>query len=113
MFLFNSRTKKIIRWIWGFFAILIILSMIVVYSGFVQLATTQDQQQAEIPDEVLEQLAQQRNASTSPELEELMRQLSASGTVNIATPTIERTSTTPPPVTETPKEPVPQLKFGL
>jgi len=34
MFLFNKRTKKIIRYIWGVFAVLIIISMVFAYSGF-------------------------------------------------------------------------------
>jgi len=32
-FLFSKRSKKAIKWIWGFFAILIIISMIFAYSG--------------------------------------------------------------------------------
>ncbi len=110
MFLFNSRTKKVIRWIWGVFATIIILSMVVVYSGFVSLARLPEQQPVDVPPEVLEQLSQQQNASTSPELQQLLEQLAASNTVDIATPTIERI---PPEAPQAPKEPVPQLKFGL
>ncbi|MBP9749362.1 MAG: hypothetical protein KBD21_01355 [Candidatus Pacebacteria bacterium] len=112
MFLFNSRTKKVIRWLWAVFAILIILSMIIAYSGFVTLATLPTSQSVDVPQEVLDQLAQQKNASNTPEIEALLKQLSASGTVNIATPTIERTpaSSTPP---EPPKQTVPQLKFEI
>lgn len=32
-FLFHEKTKKAIKWIWGGFALLIILSMIFAYSG--------------------------------------------------------------------------------
>jgi hypothetical protein len=31
--LFHKKTKKAIKWIWGFFALLIIISMIFAYSG--------------------------------------------------------------------------------
>jgi hypothetical protein len=32
-FLFSKRAKKAIGWVWGFLAVLIILSMIFAYSG--------------------------------------------------------------------------------
>ena len=32
-FLFSKKTKTAIKWVWGVIAILIILSMIFVYSG--------------------------------------------------------------------------------
>lgn len=32
--LFHKKTKKIIRYVWMVFAVLIILSMVIVYSGF-------------------------------------------------------------------------------
>jgi len=38
--LFNKRTKKVIKYIWGGFSLLIILSMIFAYSGFSLLART-------------------------------------------------------------------------
>jgi len=32
-FLYHKNTKKVIRWFWGVFAIIIILSMVLAYSG--------------------------------------------------------------------------------
>ena len=31
-FLFNEKTKKAMKWVWGFFAVLIIVSMVILYS---------------------------------------------------------------------------------
>lgn len=38
--LFHKRTKKAIKYIWGAFSILIVVSMVVTYSGFTLLAGT-------------------------------------------------------------------------
>gem|GEM_PF-5915685 len=38
--LFHKRTKKVIKIVWGVFASLIMLSMIITYSGFTLLART-------------------------------------------------------------------------
>lgn len=32
-FLFKKKTKTVIKWVWGFFAVLIALSMLLAYSG--------------------------------------------------------------------------------
>jgi predicted PurR-regulated permease PerM len=40
MFLYNKRTRKVIRALWAVFAILIILSMVFAYSGFTALPAT-------------------------------------------------------------------------
>lgn len=31
-FLFDDKTKKVMKWVWGAFAVLIIISMVVLYS---------------------------------------------------------------------------------
>jgi predicted PurR-regulated permease PerM len=40
MFLYNKRTRKVIRALWAVFAVLIILSMVFAYSGFTALPAT-------------------------------------------------------------------------
>lgn len=117
MFLFSKRSRKIIKWIWGFFAVVISLTMVIAFSGFTSLATLSSQPEAqEIPPEVLAELEAQRNGTGSPELRALLENLNASGTVELATPTIERTK---PEVEAVPSEPVevapsvPELNFSL
>jgi hypothetical protein len=61
MFLFSKKTRNVIKYAWAVFAVLIILSMVIAYSGFVSLATTPAPQPTpiEIPDEALAELEQQ------------------------------------------------------
>ena len=124
MFLFTKRTKNVVKWFWIFFASIIILTMIFAYSGFASLAgTAQPVAQNTIPPEVLADLEAQQNGSTSPEIQALIDKINASGTVQFATPTIEREPGDTPPPTEAPQElpkptetaqpPVPQLNFGI
>ena len=122
MFLFTKKTKNVVKWFWIVFASLIIVSMVVAYSGFAMLASVSHTPQPhEIPPEVLAQLEEQRNGTTSPEVQALIEQLQASGTVDVATPTIEREGGEPPisapealpEPTETEQPPVPQLQFDL
>lgn len=63
MFLFNKKTRNIIKYAWGFFAVLITLTMIIAYSGFATLARPQPEQ-PEIPEEVRQQLQLQREGIT-------------------------------------------------
>ena len=66
MFLFNKKTRNIIKYMWAVMAVLIVLSMIFAYSGFTSLTqTTANQQQIEIPPEVQAQLELQKNGSTT------------------------------------------------
>ncbi len=46
MFLYNKRTRKVIKYFWGFFAILIIISMVITYSGFSRIRNQQTAQQS-------------------------------------------------------------------
>jgi hypothetical protein len=45
MFLYGKRTRKLIKFFWGFFAILVILSMVITYSGFTRYSHTTQQTQ--------------------------------------------------------------------
>jgi len=62
MFLFNKRTRNVIKYMWGGFATIIILTMILAYSGFTKLTGTssQTQEPIEIPAEVRAQLQAQQ-----------------------------------------------------
>jgi glucan phosphoethanolaminetransferase (alkaline phosphatase superfamily) len=42
MFLYTKRSRKIVRYLWIIFAILIIISMVVAYSGFTLIAPQQN-----------------------------------------------------------------------
>ena len=117
MFLYSKRSRKVIKWIWGVFAVLISLTMIVAFSGFTSLATLSSQPAVQdIPPEVLAELQAQQNGTGSPELRALLESLNASGTVDVATPTIERMQ---PEVEVAPSVPaevaprVPELNFSL
>lgn len=63
MYLFNRRTRNIIKIFWGILATLVILSMVITYSGFTMLARTQPSQPIEISPEDL-----QRPATTTIDL---------------------------------------------
>lgn len=120
MFLFSKRSRNIIKWIWGFFAVIISLTMVIAFSGFTSLATLNNQPQAqEIPPEVLAELEAQRNGTGSPEVRALLEEFGATGTVSVATPTIDRSGAA---ATGTPEEgssepivtpSVPELRFDL
>jgi hypothetical protein len=105
MFLFDKRTKKVIKIIWGIFAVLIIFSMIVAYSGFVSLVGTSATAPQELTPEELAQLNAQ-NVQVSDIVVSTSTTATSTGAVNIETsvPTIERQVQT---------EPVPELRFGL
>ena len=103
MFLFSKRTRNVIKYLWGVFAVLIILSMVFAYSGFTSLtsAPSPTAQTENLPPEAYEALEQaQANLATS----------------STATTTHEDTpmSDTPiVPVTEQLPPPPPPLDFSI
>ncbi|MBP9760479.1 MAG: hypothetical protein KBD24_03915 [Candidatus Pacebacteria bacterium] len=116
MFLFTKKGKKVVKWVWGVLATLVMVSMVLTYSGITMLARTQTTPAQDIPPDVLAQLEAQKNASTSPELRALLDKVNASGTVQLGTGTVQRTGENvpvPPTTPTTPPPPVPQLDFSL
>ncbi len=83
MFLFNKKTRNTIKFVWGILASMVVLSMIITYSGFTALPNAQQgstEQQIEIPPEVRAQLEAQKNGGTiptgddnSPEKQQIMK----------------------------------------
>jgi hypothetical protein len=57
MFLFSKKTRNVIKYAWAVFAVLIIISMVFAYSGFVSLTSSPAPQPTpvEMPAEDLEQ----------------------------------------------------------
>ena len=114
MFLFNKRTRNVIKWIWAVFAILIAFTMIFAFSGFTQLAgpAAQPSAPAELtPEEIaaLQEPApmatssdeQEEWSTSSPELQELLK-------------SIEEDMNNQAPAEETPPAAdVPQLDFSI
>lgn len=101
MFLYTKRSKKVIKWIWGFFALMVSLSMVFAFSGFTNISAVPQAEPMEVPPEVMEKLqaqSQMQNASSSgaemsPELQMLMNQINnttidASGSIQM-TPEIQ------------------------
>jgi hypothetical protein len=113
MYLFNKRTRNIIKVIWGVLAVLIMVTMVITYSGFTMLAGTQ---QPTEPIEVSPEDLLQPNASssidvgslstTSPEIQELLE------SIRTDMETEGETTVTPPP-SEPPAPAVPELNFGI
>jgi nitrogen fixation protein FixH len=72
MFLYNKKTRNIIKYAWGFFAVLIAFSMIFAYSGFTSLTGTSHTQtqnsteRIELTPEMLEAL---QNGSSTLQIE--------------------------------------------
>jgi hypothetical protein len=97
MFLYNKRTRNVIKVVWGVFAVLIILSMIVAYGGFASLAGTGAAQPEFAPIEFTE---------------EELALLKATSSVTIATSTVSTSTieTTPPPA---PTPPVQEFDFNV
>jgi len=114
MFLFSKRAKKVVKYAWGAFSLLIVLSMVITYSGFTMLAGTQPAAQ-DVPPEVLAELEAQRAArgsSTVPAnvLEELQRQAGTGtepGTIKLAPAVV------PPEAAAPVTPPPPPLNFSL
>jgi hypothetical protein len=65
MFLFNKKTRNIIKYIWIVLTVFIVLSMVLTYSGFTRLPNTvanqPTEEQIEIPAEVREQFQNQKD----------------------------------------------------
>lgn len=97
MFLFNKRTRNIIKYMWGFFATLIILTMIIAYSGFATLARPQPEQ-IEIPEEVRQQLRLQQEGNATGDNptateEEVLRAIEE-GNIDLGTESSQSNDTT-------------------
>ena len=99
MFLFSKRAKRVVKYAWGGFSVLIILSMVITYSGFTGVARTQAP--TTIPPEVLDELNQQRAERMTPE-----PQTSLDGTRVASTTASSTQAATPTTTTE-------RLKFSL
>ena len=107
MYLFNKRTRNLIKILWGVLATLVILSMVITYSGFTMLARTQTSEPLDISPEDLE-LAQATTSldvgtlsTSSPELQPLFE-------------SIKKDLASPDEAPAAPSEPdVPPLQFGF
>jgi len=100
MFLFNKKTRNIIKYAWAVFAILIIFSMVIAYSGFTSLTSAPQPTPVEAPSE---------SASVTIEPQ---------STETVAGDEMEAETNPEQPVdlvpVETPEEPpVPQLDFSI
>ncbi len=89
MFLFNKRAKKIIKYVWVVVASFIALSMIIMYSGFSRLATTQKAttQVTDIPQDV-----NYANKQSTSSKEQAVKDAIKNGTLKLET----ESTTTPP-----------------
>jgi|SRR3989339_669390 len=119
MFLFNKRTRNIIKYLWSFMAVLIVFSMIFAYSGFSSLSkTTANQQQIDIPPEVQAQLDLQKNGvatdgqASTPEEQAVLDAINEGRLdINPSTSTASSTSQVGQPATNTP--PAQNLKLEI
>jgi hypothetical protein len=106
MYLFNRRTRNVIKVFWGILATLVILSMVITYSGFTMLARTQPTQPIDVSAEDLQRASSTLDVSTlsttSPEIQPLLDSIRQ----DLAS-TSEQTPTTPP------EQEAPPLRFGL
>lgn len=127
MFLFNKKTRNVIKYIWIVLTIIIVLSMVLTYSGFTSLArtpATTQEQQIEVPPEIQAQLQAQKegqpidiNTDNSPEKQQVLKAIEE-GRLNIdpgavppegqPAPAVEGE---PVPVENTP--PAPALKLEI
>jgi hypothetical protein len=125
MFLFNKKTRNIIKYIWIVLTIFIVLSMVLVYSGFSSLAGTpsasqQGTQQMDIPPEVQAQLQAQKDGQpidmgSSPEKEAVLKAIEE-GRLNIdpeAAPTEGQPAVEGEPVQVESTPPAPVLKLEI
>jgi len=111
MFLFDKKTRNVIKWIWAVFAVMIAFTMIFAFSGFTQLTgpTQQSSAPLELTPEQLAALQEQAPTGTttedewstsSPEIQELLKSIEE-----------DMKNDTPD---DTPPEPdVPQLDFSI
>jgi hypothetical protein len=109
MLLFHKRTKKAIKYIWGFISVLIVLSMVVTYSGFTMLARTPAPVPQELSPEDID-LLNSGQQGTSPEVQELIDSATASNTLELAP---ANTQNTAPAVSPTPAPTAPPLNLSL
>jgi hypothetical protein len=80
MYLFNKRTRNAIKVLWGILAALVIISMIITYSGFTMLARTPSTEPVELSAEDLQRPATttldvSTLSTTSPELQPLLESI--------------------------------------
>ena len=105
MFLFNKKTRNVVKWFWGVFATLIIISMVVTYSGFTMLPGPSggDTSVELTPEQLaaLREAAAAANQATTTSMGGTSTDM-ATGTEAVTTPT---------PVEDTP--PVPELRFDI
>ncbi len=110
MFLFTKKTRNIIKWFWGIFATLIILSMVVTYSGFTMLARTSTPNSSiELTEEELAQLRE--NASGTTTADGATVQDNIDEAVGAATSGAGSTIEEPPIPASAPT--VPELRFDI
>ena len=80
MYLFNKRTRNVIKVFWGIFASLVIISMVFTYSGFTTLSRTQTSEPLDISPEDLQvpattTLDVSTLSTSSPELQPLFESI--------------------------------------
>ena len=111
MYLFNKRTRNMIKVLWGVLATLVIISMVVTYSGFTSLSRSQTSEPIEVSPEDLQRPATttldvSTLSTTSPELqplfESIKKDLESSGDDGKEEPVVTPEQPAPPP-----------LQFGL
>lgn len=110
--LFNKKTRNVIKYIWGVFAVLIIFSMVTVYSGFTGLTQSQSSQPIELTQEELDALRTQQTGNTPEEQHIIDAIESGEMQLDLGTSSNE-THISDAPDMETPVEEVPQLNFSL
>ncbi len=109
--LFNKRTKKAIKYIWGGFSILIALSMIIAYSGFARLARTK--KTVTIPPEVQAQLDAQKNGHATSAKEQAVLDAIKNGKLKLSTSTKNNATKTPDQINKTPIPRTQKLKLEI
>jgi len=113
MYLFTKRTRNIIKGIWAVLAILVIVSMIIAYSGFTMLPGTSPTMEARdvspedlIPSGASSTLDVSNLSTSSPEIQELLKSIQEDMETGTTTGTT--------PVPEAPSmPPAPELNFGI
>lgn len=116
MYLFTKRTRNIIKGIWIVLAILVMVSMVITYSGFTMLARTESPQAIEVSPEDLAPTTASTSvdfgnlSTSSPEIQELLKSIEADVTAQDET----RGEPGAIPDSSAPSEPpVPALNFGI
>jgi len=111
MYLFNKRTRNVIKVFWGIFATLVIISMVFTYSGFTTLTSTTPTEPREITQDDLQYPATSTPldvstlSTSSPELQPLFESIRKD---------LESSGEGAPEETASPDQPAPPpLQFGL